>query len=75
MREGLLWYDDDPGRDLAAKIARAVARFKRKYDLSATICYVHPSVVDKRCKLGTIEVAPLPTILLHHFYICHEKEV
>jgi len=45
MKVGLLWYDDDPGRDLAEKVGRAARRYRQKFGTSPNICYVHRSVL------------------------------
>ena len=46
MKEGLLWYDDNPGRDLAEKIGRAARRYRQKFGASPNVCYVHPSTLS-----------------------------
>jgi len=77
MREGLLWYDDDPGRDLAEKIGRAARRYRKKFGASPDVCYVHPSAMSgngKGQKVGKLHVAPLPSVLLHHFWLGREKK-
>ena len=45
MEVGLLWYDDDPARDLAEKVGRAARRYRQKFGASPDICYVHPSAL------------------------------
>ena len=74
MRQGLLWYDDNPKRELAEKVGRAVQRYHQKYGTSPDICYVHPSLVvgDGSIRLsgtGKVQVANLPTVLRHHFWL------
>jgi len=86
VKEGLLWYDDDPGRDLAEKIRRAAQRYRKKFGRSPNICYVHPSVMsslvpegngegqgDKAQKVGGMQVASLPSVLQHHFWLGQEE--
>jgi len=77
MREGLLWYDDDPARDLAEKIARAARRYRRKFGAPPDVCYVHPSAMGgngKGQKVGKLQVAPLPSVLRHHFWLGRERK-
>ena len=45
MKEGLLWYDDNPSRDLAEKIGRAARRYRQKFGAAPDVCYVHPSLL------------------------------
>jgi len=76
MKEGLLWYDDNPGRDLAEKIGRAARRYRQKFGTSPDVCYVHPSALDggEGRKAGKVRVAPLPSVLRHHFWLGRSKE-
>jgi hypothetical protein len=72
MKEGLLWYDDNPGRDLADKVGRAARRYKQKFNASPDVCYVHPSALDdddKVNKVGAVRVSSRPTVLRHHFWV------
>ncbi len=52
MKVGLLWYDDDPGHDLAEKIGRAARRYRQKFGASPNICYVHRSVLHPSTDSG-----------------------
>jgi hypothetical protein len=75
MKVGLLWYDDDPGRDLAQKVGRAVRRYRQKYGRQPNVCYVHPSVLEKNERhLGKMKVAALTSVLRNHFWIGEEEE-
>jgi hypothetical protein len=81
MQEGLLWYDDNPSRDLAEKIGQAVQRYRRKFGASPNVCYVHRSTLQplddggngKVQKVGGVRVSSLPTILRHHFWLGQEE--
>ncbi|HHS96563.1 MAG TPA: hypothetical protein ENK08_01470 [Chloroflexi bacterium] len=74
MREGLLWFDDDPKRDLTQKVNRAVQRYRQKFGRSPNVCYVHPSLLGgESCRVGGVQVLPLPTVLRHHFWVGEEK--
>ena len=77
MKVGLLWYDDDPGRDLAEKIGRAARRYRQKFGAPANVCYVHPSALGnngKAQRVGQVRVAPKPSVLRHHFWLGREEE-
>jgi hypothetical protein len=80
MKEGLLWYDDNPKRDLAEKVERAVRRYRQKFGTPANVCYVHPSTLAGTALLeGVWEVdgvcvAPLPSVLRHHFWVGREEK-
>jgi hypothetical protein len=45
MREGLLWYDNDPKKGLPAKVAEAAQAYQRKFgrrpDLSVRVLHGH----------------------------------
>jgi hypothetical protein len=79
MKEGLLWYDDNPGRDLAEKIRPAARRYRQKFGAAPEVCYVHPSTLtgstDGKVKqVGEVRVAPLPSVLRHHFWLGREEK-
>ena len=77
MNEGLLWYDDDPGRGLADKVARAVGRYRQKFGVSPDVVYVHPSTLDgssEARKMDGVRMVSRPSVLRHHFWIGQEKE-
>lgn len=76
MKEGLLWYDDDSGRDLAEKIGQAARRYRQKFGTTPDACYVHPSALGDNGKVrqvGGVRVAPLPSVLRHHFWLGQEE--
>lgn len=77
MNEGLLWYDDDPQRGLADKIARAAQRYRQKFGAPPDACYVHPSALagnGKMLAVDGVRVAPLAVMLRHHFWLGQEEK-
>ena len=85
MKEGLLWYDDNPGRDLAEKIGPAARRYRQKFGAPPNVCYVHPSALGgdastklsaggKMRKVGEVRVDSLPSVLRHHFWLGREEK-
>ena len=73
MEKGLLWFDDDPGRDLAQKVGRAARHYQRKFGRRPNVCYVHPALLSgKRRRVGRVQVTPLSSVLRHHFWIGEE---
>jgi len=77
MKVGLLWYDDDPGRNLADKVSRAGRRYKQKFGVAPNVCFVHPSAFGgngKVNKVGTVRVASRSTVLRHHFWVGRNDE-
>ena len=45
MVEGLLWFDADPKRDIADKVAVAADRYQVKFGRRSNLCYVHTSML------------------------------
>lgn len=75
MKVGLLWYDDDPARDLGQKVGRAASRYQQKFGRQPTVCYVHPSALEGGIgQVGRIKVAALASVLRHHFWVGEEGE-
>ena len=75
MKEGLLWYDDDPQCDLAEKVSRAAKRYRHKFGMSPDVCYVHPSAVNasgEEQDINGVHVDSLMSVLRHHFWLGQE---
>ncbi len=81
MKTGLLWFDDDPRKELEDKVLRAAAHYERKYGQPPDLCFVHPGAFDngngngKRGrhgdvrKVGEVEIRPGRSVLPHHFWL------
>ena len=72
MKTGLLWYDSDTGRDLAAKVARAAAHYQQKYGQAPRLCVVNPAEMQgdgASLHIAGIEVSASKTVLPHHFWL------
>jgi len=70
IQEGLLWFDDDPGRAVTDKVARAVQRYQQKYGHAPDVCYVHPGQAPEReLSIGPVKVLPAQAVLPHHFWL------
>ena len=89
MKTGLLWFDDDPRKELEEKVLRAAAHYERKFGRSPELCYVHPDAFNgngngngngKRrrkndvLKAGAVEIRPGRTVLVHHFWLGMAEE-
>jgi len=74
MKVGLLWFDDDPHRELEQKVVRAATHYELKYGQPPDLCLVHPSVLDGNGKslakkAGGVEIRPRRSVLRHHFWL------
>jgi hypothetical protein len=87
VREGLLWFDNDPKRNPVEKIGRAARRYREKYGVPPEVCYVHPAVITAMRPssgepkeavaiedLPGLQVASLPWVLQHHFWVVREAD-
>lgn len=70
MITGMLWFDNNPKTDLAAKLREAVGYYQRKYGQRPDLCYVHPSMLKDALPptLG-IEIRPNPVIRPYHLWL------
>lgn len=74
MREGLLWYDKDPNRQLVDKINRAAERYQAKLRHKPTICYLSVEDYDDKIQeVNGILLKPVNNIRPHHFLIGVEQ--
>jgi hypothetical protein len=85
MKTGLLWFDDDPRKELEEKVLRAAAHYESKYGRLPELCYVHPNAFNgngngKRgkkgdvVKAGDVEVRTGRSVLPHHFWLGMAEE-
>jgi hypothetical protein len=83
VREGLLWLDADPKRDLADKVARAADRYHKKFGHQPDLCFVNPSMLSNGSgprpahrdwlELNGVRLLPADNVLKHHFWIGVEE--
>lgn len=70
MREGLLWFDDDPRRGLEEKVRQAAARYLQKFGVAPNVCYVNDKTIDQaEVRVDSVRVRPAPTVRPHHFWV------
>jgi hypothetical protein len=84
MQEGLLWFDANPKRDLAQKVARAAERYRFKFGRRPNLCYVHSSMlpassagraasagegVQGSLECEGVHLVAVDHVLKHHFWI------
>jgi hypothetical protein len=74
MQEGLLWFDADPKRELAEKVARAADRYRYKFGRKPNLCYVNPTMVgNDPVECNGVRLVPAANVLKHHFWIGVEE--
>ncbi len=70
MDIGMLWFDNDPKRDLGAKVQTAAAYYLQKYGQAPNLCFVHPSMLpDESGRAGAVSIMTNITVLPNHFWI------
>jgi hypothetical protein len=70
MKEGLLWFDNDPQRKLNDKINQAARRYQTKFGKKPTTCYLNVSDFEGETETGEgIRLMPTRDVLRHHFWI------
>lgn len=75
MKEGLLWFDDDPKRQLADKVGRAATRYRVKFGHRPTVCYLNlADFEDKTEQINGIRLQVASNVLPHHFWIGVDNE-
>ena len=79
MKTGLLWFDDDPRKQLEEKVLRAATHYEHKYGQSPSLCFVHPSALSadrqalgdngKVRRAGAVEIRAGRSVLPHHLWL------
>lgn len=74
MKEGLLWYDNDPQRNLADKVGQAATRYQAKFGRKATVCYLNEAELNGQPRdIRGIRLLSNPNVLRHHFLVGEEN--
>ncbi len=75
MDLGMLWYDDDKTRPLAAKVARAVDFYRAKYGEQPTVCYAHKLTLgaDAPAAVGVVKLRADGAVVAGNFWIGVER--
>ena len=75
MKEGLLWFDNDPNRKLVDKVSQAAARYQVRLHQKPTVCYLSPDEFDGQIEeINGIYLKPAPYIRPHYLWIGVEQE-
>ncbi len=70
MKQGLVWYDNDPKKTLDVKMTEAVKRYEEKFGAEPTVCYVNPAQLDsKRGRSGKLRLVSAPQVLPNHLWL------
>lgn len=69
MNKGMLWFDNNPKKDLPKKIAEAVAYYRRKYGQTPTQCFVNPSMLGEPQEFDGVMVKRYRPILPGYLWI------
>ena len=69
MNIGMLWLDADQVRSFTEKVTRAAEYYREKYGRAPEICYVNTAMLPEETSIGQIEVKPIKSVQLHHFWI------
>ncbi len=73
MEVGMLWFDDNPGRDLPAKVQRAADYYRQKYGRVPTVCQVNPAEGPLPDRVGGISLRRSSTVLQGHLWLGVEE--
>lgn len=75
MREGLLWFDNDPNHKLADKVGQAAARYQARFGRRPTLCYLNDGdFVGTTEEVNGIRLCPATYVRPHHLWIGVEQD-
>jgi len=70
VKEGLLWFDNDPKRTLADKVNQAATRYHVKFGATPNTCYVNEKQFDGKTEaVGGVRLKSVNNIQPNHFFI------
>ncbi|GAB4444820.1 MAG: hypothetical protein Kow0031_27280 [Anaerolineae bacterium] len=75
MREGLLWFDNDPTVQLKDKIQQAATRYRLRLKQKPTVCYLNAAQFSADLEsVNGITLKPVSYIRPHYLWIGVETE-
>jgi hypothetical protein len=75
MKEGLLWYDNDPQRKLTEKVKQAAQCYQSRLRRKPTVCYINAAEFDTEVdQINGIHLRPATNVLPHHFFVGVEQD-
>ena len=69
MNIGMLWLDADQMRPFDEKVSRAADYYREKYGRSPELCYVNNKMLAEEKSIGRIEVKPIKSVQVNHFWL------
>lgn len=70
MKQGWLWYDNDPKKPLEEKLIEAALRYKQKSGTEPTVCYVNPADLDsKETSKGKVKLVGASAISPNYLWL------
>lgn len=70
MQAGMMWFDNDKQRTLAAKVKTAADYYQKKYGRRPDLCMVNPKMLpEKSPETGKVTIRPYQPILPGHLWI------
>jgi len=70
MRVGLLWFDDDPKKEVSRKAKEAAERYWEKFGRRPNLCYVSLGTLPiEGLHLDSLRLLPSPLVLPDHFWV------
>lgn len=70
---GLLWFDNDPARTIAAKVKDAAERYAEKFGVVPNVCLVSRRLIQDEMHVpfgtGEIKIVPDKCMLPNHFWV------
>ncbi len=70
MKQGLVWYDNDPSKSLDDKMNEAAVRYKEKFGVEPNVCYVHPSHLNGlHASTVNMRLIKAPQVLPNHLWL------
>ena len=75
MKEGLLWFDNDPRRRLVDKIGQAASRYQVRFGRKPTVCYLNVADLSGQTdEVKGIRLQAVSNVLRHHFWVGVDNE-
>ena len=67
---GMLWYDNDPKKQLTEKMQKAADYYRQKYGRLPNVCLVHPKMINGETpSVNGMRIGTSKSVMYNHLFL------
>ncbi len=74
MQTGMMWFDNDPKKNISLRVAEAAQYYLHKYGSVPTTCLVNPAMLPGgEMRISDVDLKPAKWIMPNSYWIGREE--